>query len=156
MKTNIFFVLTILLLLSACATSSPITTQLPNEPATNETPSSNIPGNGDYIPGPADHQLAQGPVFLDSVELLTLESFPLQFMLALKGNMPTPCNKLRIDTSQPDNENKVIVNVYSVSNPDEMCAQVLEPFDVNFPLGSYPEGHYTLWVNDELITEFDG
>jgi len=155
MKINIFFLLIILLLLNACTTSSPAITQPPDEPITNETPPSNIPSNGDYIPGPADHQFSQGPVFLDSVELLTLESFPLQFTLALKGNLPTPCHSLRIDASPPDTENKIVVNVYSVSG-DEMCAQVLEPFDVNFSLGSYPEGHYSLWVNDKLIAEFDG
>jgi len=27
---------------------------------------------------------------------------------------------------------------------------------VNFPLGSFPPGHYTLWVNGEKVAEFDG
>ena len=92
---------------------------------------------------------------LNSSELLTLESSPLQFTLALKGSLPTPCNQLRVDVSPPDSENKIIVDVYSVVKADEICAQVVEPFEENVPLGSFPAGHYTLWVNGELVTEFD-
>ena len=36
----------------------------------------------------------------------------------------------------------------------EICMQVIEPFDVNIPLGSFPAGKYTLWVNGEIVAEF--
>jgi hypothetical protein len=45
--------------------------------------------------------------------------------------------------------------VYSVSAPDTVCIQMLEPFSVNFPMGSFPSGHYTLWVNGEQVAELD-
>lgn len=135
--------------LSACATAA----QPPmNESTHAETPSP--PQTGNSIPSPADSNFIRGKVYLDSLELLTLESFPLQFTLALKGSLPTPCHQLRVSVSPPDADNKVIVDVYSISDPDEMCAQVLEPFEVNFPLGSFPAGRYTLWVNGEMVTEF--
>ena len=89
---------------------------------------------GDFIPSPADSNLMRGNVFLDSTELLTMESYPLQFMLALKGSLPTPCHQLRVAVNPPDTDNKIVVDVYSVANPDEMCVQMLEPFEENIPL----------------------
>ena len=109
----------------------------------------------DYAPLPADSGLTRGQAFLDSSDLLTMESYPLQFSLALKGNLPTPCHKLRVAINPPDANNKVIVDVYSVADPTAVCIQMLEPFEVNVPLGSYPSGHYTLWANGEQVAEFD-
>jgi hypothetical protein len=78
----------------------------------------------------------------------------LQFTLALKGSLPTPCHALRVAVSPPDPQNKVDVDVYSVVDPNSICSQVVEPFEENFPLGSFPDGNYTLWVNGEKIAEF--
>lgn len=133
------------LALAACAPS-------PDTPVNSDTPSS--PSQNDYLPNPADGSLTRGEVFLDSTDLLTLESYPPQFMLTLRGNLPTPCHKLRIAAEPPDTTNKVVLDVYSVSNPGEICVQVLQPFEVNFPLGSYPAGKYTLWVNGKMVAEF--
>jgi len=85
---------------------------------------------------------------------LTLESFPLQFTLHIVGNLPTPCNALRVAISPPDAGNKILMDVYSVINPNRVCTQVLQPFDVNIPLGSFPQGNYSLWINGELVAEF--
>jgi hypothetical protein len=98
--------------------------------------------------------LTRGEAFLEAKSLATLESYPVQFMLQLKGELPTPCHKLRIAVEPPDKDNKVAVDVYSVVNPAEICIQVLAPFEVAFPLGSYPAGIYTLWVNGEMVAEF--
>ena len=139
--------------ISACmpATNLPTPT---NEPTvTTEQPPTQQPS--DSIPVPADSDLVRGNVFLDSTDLLTLESFPPQFTLVLKGSLPTPCNKLRVAVSPPDPKNKIVVDVYSVTDPNEICAQVVEPFEESFPLGSFPSGHYTLWVNGEQIAEFE-
>jgi hypothetical protein len=102
-----------------------------------------------------DSNSVHGNVYLDSTELLTEESSPRQFTLALKGNLPTPCDQLQVEASQPDAKNRVIVDVYSLTQPDKMCAQVLESFEKKFSLGSFPAGHYTLWVNGKKVAEFD-
>ncbi|MHB8779276.1 MAG: hypothetical protein ACYC6R_16190 [Anaerolineales bacterium] len=149
MKRTLFTTPLLILALSTCV----IAVQPPmNESTHTESPSP--PQKSIFIPSSADSKLIRGIVYLDSTELRTLESFPLQFMLTMKGSLPTPCHQLRVSVSPTDADNKVIVNIYSVSNPDEMCAQVLEPFEVNFPLGSFPAGRYTLWVNGEMVTEF--
>ena len=144
--TSIIFVLT------AC-TSTAGDSAYPNPSYPN--PSFPNPSQSrDYIPSPADSTLLRGEVFLDSTELVTMESSPLQFSLHLKGNLPTPCNQLRISVNLPDSENKVYVEVYSVVDPNKVCLQSLEPFDVNFSLGSYPTGNYFLYLNGALIAEF--
>ena len=58
-------------------------------------------------------------------------------------------------TNPPDKQNQIYVEVYSVILPDQMCAQVLEPFEANVGLGSFSAGHYSIWVNGEMIGEFD-
>jgi hypothetical protein len=133
----------------------------PNEPSYPNAPSyPNEPGSGDasqqpYAPQPGDEALTRGDVQIDSAEVLVMESFPLQIMLALSGSLPTPCNQLRVVDNPPNDESQIHMDVYSVTDPAQVCIQVLEPFDVNIGLGSFPAGHYTVWVNGEMIGEFD-
>ena len=110
-----------------------------------------------YAPQPGDSELTRGEFYLDAqaTNILTLESFPLQFTLNLEGSLPTPCNQPRVVVHPPDAGNKIIVEAYSVIDPDVVCMQVIEEFAANIQLGSFPQGHYTLWVNDMMIGEFD-
>ena len=139
-----------LTLLAACA---PAPTQSPDTPVNSDTPPNGLPPI--YAPRPGDDQLVRGEIFLDSTDLLTMESYPLQFMLMLKGNLPTPCHELRVVVSEPDAQNQIKLEDYSVADPDAVCVQMLQPFEQNIPLGSFPSGHYTLWVNGTQVAEFD-
>ncbi len=125
----------------------------PNDPDFTIVPVS--PKTDNTIPRHGDDALLRGNVYLDSIDLLTMESYPLQFSLALTGNLPTPCHQLRVAVASPDDTNRILVDVYSLVAADGMCAEVLQPFTQNIPLGSFPTGHYTLWVNGELVAEFD-
>lgn len=158
MKKTATLLLVLLFALTACAPATDESTSSePSSPnPTSENPiSSPMPVEPNpYAPQPSDASLTRGNAFLDSTDLLTLESFPLQFTLHLVGSLPTPCNQLRVTVTTPDSENKIYVDVYSVSNPDEICMQVIKPFEANIPLGSFPEGAYTLWVNGEMVAEF--
>ncbi len=54
-----------------------------------------LPENGDdmdntYSPRPGDDQLSRGNIYLNSVELTILESYPVQVKLYLNGRLPTP------------------------------------------------------------------
>lgn len=146
MKNTLLTLVIIFFTLTAC-------TPALDEPVNNNEPST--PPTSDYLPNPEDANLTRDVVYLDTVDLLTLESFPLQFILVFKGNLPTPCHKLRVAANQPDAENKIVMEVYSVTDPNTACILVLEPFEVNFPLGDYPQGHYTIWVNGKQVSEFD-
>ena len=151
MKRFLTFLLTLTLLTACGAAATP--TDSPDTPVDSDTPPNGLPPI--YAPRPGDDQLQRGAVFIDSTDLLTMESFPLQFSITLKGNLPTPCHELRVVYNEPDTENKIALEVYSVVDPGVMCAEVIQPFEQNISLGSFPAGHYTVWVNGEQMAEFD-
>jgi hypothetical protein len=161
MEINMKKIITLLLVLSvtltACAPNADEPASLDPSYPNASYPNPSYPNSliqNDYAPQPSDTSMIHGTVFLDSTELLTLESSPLQFTLHLTGNLPTPCDQLRVAVNPPDTDNKIVVDVYSVSAPDKVCAQVLAPFDTNISLGSFPTGTYTLWINGEMVAEF--
>lgn len=87
-------------------------------------------------------------VFVESVEFMYLESYPVQVRAAVAGNLPTPCHVLdwKLDDSDPD---KPILTLTATADPDEVCAQVLEPFEITVDVGAYETGEYELIVNGE-------
>jgi hypothetical protein len=113
-----------------------------------------VPFDHEFSPIPGDEKLLPGNVYIDSSEILLLESYPVQVKLHLTGNLPTPCHQFRSQVFLPDEDNYIHVVVYSLSDPGTMCTQVLEPFDVQIALGDYTEGDFKVWVNDEQLEEF--
>ena len=107
-----------------------------------------------FAPVSLDKNFNRGPAFIDSMDIVLKESFPVQVELVLTGHLPTPCHQLRVVAADPDTVGNIEVEVYSVSDPDKMCIQVLEPFEAVFPLGEYTEGNYTVSINEELTGEF--
>ena len=113
------------------------------------------PVRNPYAPQPADSILNRGEVFIEEKGLLIRESYPPQISLSLSGNLPTPCNELRVQKGEPDETNNIQVDAYSVVDPNMMCTQVLKPFQASIDLGTLPAGHYSVYVNDEPAGEFD-
>ena len=144
----------------AATVSGPI--DAPDNPVTSPTDpdrTDNTPAPADpveiFSPSPADTNKVRAPVYLDSVQLLVLESYPVQILLQLAGSLPTPCHKLRVSVEPHDNENRVYIDVYSVIASDVICIQVIEPFSKTISLGTFPTGHYQVFVNNEMIGDFD-
>ena len=108
-----------------------------------------------YLPQPDDRKLTRAKAFTNSVDLLTIESNPIQIELLISGHLPTPCHELRVKIEPPDEENNIHVEVYSVANPEMICAQVLRAFTERIALGSYPAGSYIIWVNGNPVGNFD-
>ena len=140
--------------------ATPIDTELPPTetiPIMVEPPEQGAPRpiNSEYLPQRDDGSLTRGNAYVDHSELLIMESDPVQIALVLQGSLPTPCNQLRVVARPPDGQNQIQVEVYSVIDPEQLCAQVLEPFDARTGLGSFPSGHYSVWVNSEMVSEFD-
>jgi hypothetical protein len=113
-----------------------------------------LPPASPLEPLPDEASMSRGEVSISSQELLIMESYPLQVALLIKGTLPTPCHKLRVEVSEPDIQNIIAVEAYSLVDPNQNCIQVLEPFDENIPLGSYPDGSYTVTLNGEEVGEF--
>jgi hypothetical protein len=160
MKLNLLLILTALWA-AACAPLSGSTSEpgaLPPDTAVTSPPvgaPTEEQAGSPYDPQPGDENLTQGEVFIEDMGLIIRESFPPQIALEMSGNLPTPCNQLRVEVEEPDDQNQIDVSVYSVVDPEMVCAQVLESFQVSIDLGTYPSGHYSVLVNGELAGEFD-
>lgn len=91
----------------------------------------------------------EGPVFIDSTELLYLESFPVQVRLLVRGSLPTPCHVA--EWSVGGGVGAIEVSLWSVVALGQNCAQVLEPFAVSIALGSFETADLAVVLNDEQI-----
>lgn len=155
MKWQILVVL--MLFVSSCAPQSQATSE-PDTPVTStagDNMSASEPVLNPFAPKPDDKDLTRGNVYINEASLMIRTSSPPQISLTVKGDLPTPCNQLRAEIGAPDAENKIEIVLYSVSNPNKSCAQVLKPFEESIDLGTLPAGHYTVWVNGEAAGEFD-
>jgi len=163
MKQIAFVVLAILLVscTSAQDTASPSDTpvELPPDTAVTNPPEQPIEPNetlvDPFAPKPSDTNFTRGNVFIHEMGLIIRESYPPQISLNLAGDLPTPCHHLRVDVPDPTTDNKLNIEVYTLVNPDMMCTQVIKPFEESIDLGTFPSGHYSVYVNGELAGEFD-
>lgn len=177
MKFNLFALLTIsALILSACAqvrssATPPLDTAetpipLPGEtepvfePANPDStvvspskPGEATPAANSWDPQPGDNKLEMGGVFINGKTLVVMESYPPQYMLSIEGDLPTPCNQLRVKVGEPDALGQIAVEAYSVIDNSMACIQVLFPFMVNIPLGSYVGVTYSVLLNGEKVGE---
>lgn len=114
-------------------------------------------GESEYSPQPEDDKLKRSTIQLDleASDILVMESFPVQVNVNLRGSLPDPCHELRVVASEPDSDNHISLEIYSLADPSKACITVIEPFEATISLGSFPEGTYTIIVNGETLGEFD-
>ncbi len=126
-------------------------------PGPTNPPAGTMPTTNQYAPEAGDTSLERGTatVSLKNSGVVKDTASPVQVALHLVGTLPTPCNKLRVSPAQPDDQKHIQVDVYSVIKTGEMCTEVIQNFDVYVPLGSLPTGHYSIYINGELLAEFD-
>ena len=90
-----------------------------------------------------------GVANVESVEILILESFPVQINLIIQGNLPNGCAE--IDRTVVEQEgNNFDVAVTTVQEPGQVCTEALVPFEEIVPLDvlGLEAGTYTVTVND--------
>ncbi|NPV57793.1 MAG: hypothetical protein HPY76_14150 [Anaerolineae bacterium] len=126
---------------------------LPDEPVGGQTPTPTA-GMATDAPQPDDGNLVRGPVFIDSATIRAAESYPVQYAVVLEGNLPTPCHQLRAEVNLPDAHNVIRIELYSLVDPEVLCAQVLQDFEttLNLPDG-LAAGEYTLSINEDLVLD---
>lgn len=81
-------------------------------------------------PRAGDERLTRGPVILESVALSSDGA-----VLTIVGTLPNPCHELRVsglDARQANGD--VPLEAWSVADPSQMCAQMLQPFSVQLPV----------------------
>jgi hypothetical protein len=144
MKQTIFLFL--VLILNACAA-------LPTQVS---TPTAGAPfvikqEENQYAPRTKDINMKRDEIILTSSSLSErYDLTPLRAELHILGSMPNVCSELRIKVNSPNNEYKINIEVYGVSDPKPKCGNVFQQFDTTILLGVYSTGQYTVWVNGNL------
>ena len=140
-KIGLIVILVLAILISACG-------GLPNK------------GNGPVLPpneqGTPSENLVRGEVYINEAQVLILESYPVQIMLNVKGELATPCDMLRVEVASPNDDNEIHVEMYSEVDFLVSCIAKTEPFEenVSVPMAGAADGDYTVWLNGEKVGEF--
>lgn len=90
---------------------------------------------------------AIGLATVDEIDILILESFPVQVQVIARGNLPDPCTEI-YQITQKKEDNTFFITI-KTSRPADPCIQIIVPFEVKIPLNVYglPAGIYTVDVN---------
>ena len=89
------------------------------------------------------------PVYVDSAELLYLESWPVQVKLHVEGSLPTPCQEAIFEVA--DLGDTIDVRLWSLADPKALCIAVLEPFEIAIDLGAYTSADLPVLLNGEAV-----
>ena len=113
--------------------------------------------NNPYAPQSSDSNLMVGDIKIDSASVSLAESQPPQAMVNFAYFQPTPCYKLRVEVSNPNEQNQINLKAYAVAEKDKPCTlmALATPLQASLNLGSLPKGHYTILLNGNPIGEFD-
>jgi hypothetical protein len=132
----LFALVSILVLLSACNRGA--------EPDITVDPSPTIAPTVDT--GPT--QPVRGQAQVDEVEILIMESFPVQVSVIARGELPDSCTRIDEIISQRT-EDTFRVAITTFRQPDTVCTQVIVPFDQTIALDvvGLPAGTYNVTVN---------
>lgn len=124
------------------------------------TPGPDTPvDQGESTPVPTEPP-ATGPraeAYVEVTELRVMESFPIQVVLHVEGNLPNPCHSFDSQVEVDEDAGRIDVEVFSRAPTDEElnCIQMLEPFEENVRLGSFESGSFEVYVNGEMVGSFD-
>jgi inhibitor of cysteine peptidase len=95
-----------------------------------------------------EEPLTSGIAQVDSIELLMLESFPVQITMIARGNLPDGCTTIdQIAQERQGNTFKVTITTRRPAG--KMCTEALVPFEETIALAvnGLPAGTYTVEVN---------
>jgi len=87
---------------------------------------------------------------VESIEILILESFPVQVHILARGNLADRCTEIDRINQRSDPENNIFwVEITTVRLTDAECTVEATPFEENIPLDVYdlPAGTYIVDVN---------
>ncbi|MDK2892582.1 MAG: inhibitor of cysteine peptidase [Methanohalophilus sp.] len=96
---------------------------------------------GDYVYGTA---------VVENVQVMILESFPVQVHLSVSGYLPDGCTEIDEDGIKELRDGfNYTVNIPTKRPADAICTQAIVPYNINVPLDVYgiEKGSYTVNVN---------
>lgn len=114
--------------------------------ASDDSVSSDMPAPDQPDEPTAD--IAIGEVQVDRIALTMMESFPIQISVRVQGLLPDACSEV-FAMPQTLEGNSLKLSLVSIREPDEVCAQVLTPFNKTFSLDvlDLPAETYTVDIN---------
>jgi hypothetical protein len=135
-------------------TSTPVSPDQPVDSGDGDQPIAE-PGPVGSIPEPRPpiDGSVNGDVSITKADLLIMESYPIQVSLQVEGEKPTPCHEI-FWTVEDDGET-IQITMISQVNADQSCAQVISPFSIAVPLGSWAEESREVVINGEHVGSFD-
>lgn len=114
---------------------------------TTKTP---LSSDGDY-PGRVNNNTGKftyGNANVESIEIMALESFPVQIRVTARGYLPDGCTKIQ-GIMKEKKENIFLVSIKTVRPADQFCTEAIVPFQEVISLDVYglKAGIYTVDVN---------
>lgn len=106
---------------------------------------------------PPDPPLGEGtfhsPTNITNVDVIVMESFPMQVSLHITGEQPDGCD-FPVIVEQVRAGNTVTVSVYREVPLTVMCPMMLVPYDDTIRLdGTFEPGDYVFQVNDFVVQQ---
>ena len=87
------------------------------------------------------------------VQVVVMESFPMQVALEVRGEFPSGCD-FPAQMQQRREGNTVVVEVYQEIPPDVLCPMILRPYNDTIRLeGGFEPGDYIFQVNDFVVEQ---
>lgn len=103
----------------------------------------------------APTEAASGEIYIEDVQILILESFPVQVRAVVSGNLPDGCTEIRaVRVSRGTDPQTFNVEFETERDPNAMCTQALVPFEesVALEVEGLEAGTYTVDVHGETAT----
>lgn len=147
MKRRHPFYLSILFMLVAAVVSA--CGLLGSGETTEPTPAADLTPTADLAPTPTvATEPVRGQAIVDSIQVLTLESFPVQVNVLARGELPDGCTTIdEVISQRVESDYRVVIT--TLRQPDAVCTQAVVPFEETIPLdvANLPAGTYTVSVN---------
>ncbi len=142
---SILLLTTAVFILAACGGTEPEPTAVPDI----EAPTQEIPPT--FTPEPEPTALTEpsyGLAMVESVDVLILESFPVQINVQVQGALPNGCTHIDDVITQADGSH-FDVAITTVQQPEDVCTEAVVPFEEMVPLdvNGLDAGTYTVTVN---------
>ncbi|MGB0387057.1 MAG: WD40 repeat domain-containing protein [Ardenticatenaceae bacterium] len=99
-------------------------------------------------------EVTMGEAYIDDVEILVMESSPVQISVVLRGHLADGCTTLHEITQINGEDNTIMLNVTTIRPFREACTLALVPFEETFSLDltELTPGSYTINANGTTAT----
>lgn len=91
-----------------------------------------------------------GTAVVENVEILTLESFPVQINAVAKGYLPDGCTEIDENNIETKYDQNIFdISIKTIRPVDAVCTEAIVPFEETIALDVYglKKGNYTVNIN---------